>query len=335
MTVLIVDGNNLAHRCRHVFSLSYQGYDTSVTYGVLSVLHSVMLKHAPEAVIVCWDGGIPQFRMRYCPTYKQHRNHDDDPTYDEFLDQVRELQDTLPMFGVCSVRRHEVEADDLMYQAALMLSGDKILMTSDQDLYQAVVTLTDTVVYSPSRDEIIGPANFEELTGVRPDWNWWMTYRALVGDSSDGIPGASQIGHKRALQLLERYGGSHTAMINDALNPGTVEGPTMSISMSNNLGMFGHQGFTRSYATMRLDKDRCGARRELLRAFSGWQSYSHKDVKQFLMAYNMLSLEQPEFYRAFRSLGSPESHLIGGIGTSLRIPAIAPSRQATECLDDS
>lgn len=328
MLTLIVDGQNLAHRCRHTFSLSSNGVDTSVTYGFLRTLHTIMLRYAPDVVVVCWDGGVPEYRRKYCPTYK-NRDRSEDDTYEEFMAQVIELQDILPSFGVTSVRKVGAEADDLMYQTALLLTGNKIIMTTDQDLYQAVLSVDDVTVYSPTKDLEITKANFEEVTGVEPDWGTWMTYRAMVGDSSDGIPGAHGIGPKFALNTIKLCGGSPSAIINIANGKGDPE-LKLSVSTATKLGMFGISGFQNAYKVARLDHDLIGSRQALLDEFANWQPYDHHEVKDFLMYYIMTSLQEPEFYKSFRLLQSPQEVLTDEIGTSLPIPIVAPAREALD-----
>jgi hypothetical protein len=287
-----------------------------------------MRTYTPNVVIVCWDGGAPEYRYEYCPTYKQ-RDHSDDDTYEDFLEQVIELQDVLPYFGVTSVRKIGAEADDLMYQAAVMLTGSKVIMTTDQDLYQAIF-LPDTTVYSPTKDIEVTKDNFTEATdGVAPDWETWMTYRAMVGDSSDGIPGCHGIGHKYALNILELYGSSPSTIVNIANGKYSNDGPNtkkMSMSMAGKVGVFGLGGFTMAYKVSRLDHDLCGAKAALFEAFANWQPFDRDEVRAFLAEYLMVSLQEPSFYKLFASLEDPE----GQLRCQVRVPRIAPAREALD-----
>lgn len=325
--ILIVDGSNLAHRCRHVFHLSYQNIDVSVTYGFIRTLWSTMQKYDPMVVIVCWDGGAPQYRYDRCPTYKR-RDHTDDPDYPVFLDQVMELQDVLPILGVLSVRRKQIEADDLMYHAAAMLDGKKVIMTTDQDLYQAVVNdyAGNIVVYSPTKELEITRDNFEKEVGVKP--TEFLVYRSLVGDSSDNIPGCKGIGPKTAMELLVAYKSSPTAMVNTARGIGDPAAPKMSKSVAEKLIAFGHQGFSDMFVTMRLDRDMCGARRALLEAFDAWEVYQHSEVVGFLKQYAFASLIDVDFYRSFKGLRDPSEFLKDV--SSIRMPSVPPTRVSSE-----
>lgn len=137
--LLIIDGNNLAHRARHSFNLSNAGVDTSVIYGFLHVLTSYMRRYNPDAILVAWDYGIPEFRRVAVPEYKANRKHDDDPEdYQDFLRQMRELSSILPKCGILSVRHSGAEADDIMSQASQLSVDEAYIITSDKDLLQCV-----------------------------------------------------------------------------------------------------------------------------------------------------------------------------------------------------
>lgn len=321
-TVLIVDGSNVAYRARHAYNLSYRGVDTSVVYGFLRILWSELGLRDCDAVVVCWDGGTPGHRLEACPGYKQHRDHSDDPEYPDFIRQVRELQSLLPMLGVCSVRRRFVEADDLMYHAACLLCGNELfVLTTDSDLYQAVLTIPDVTVVSG--DLIVTRQNFENVTEVRSDWMTWMTYRCMVGDSSDGLVGVPGIGHKRAIEILKQYGNNPVSIVNAASGHGPK---SMVGANADRISAFGIDGFRRMFRTIRLDKDLCGARSALLREFERWRPVEAEEVREYLHSYALVSLMEPAFYRSFACLVGP-MECVGNL-SELRVPKIVSVRKA-------
>lgn len=325
MRTLIVDGNNLAHRCRYAFDLSYRQYDVSVTYGFLRTLWSVMEQYTPDVVVVCWDGGVPDYRYEACETYKK-RDHGNEEDYAEFIRQVRELDEILPLFAISSVRKVGCEADDLIYHIAFLLVGEKVVLTTDEDMYQMLLNkhLGDVVINSPVKNIEITKDNFEEVTGVKLDWEYWMTYKAFVGDSSDGIKGVQGIGPKRAKKLLENYEDCSVRIVNSACDSGKLEG--MSEAVVKSVVEFGHEGFIKAARTMRLDRDMCGARAALLNEFANWQGYAHGDVVRFLKNYAFVSLIDPAFYKLFRNLRKP---LLRDV--DYRVPVIfAKSRRFVE-----
>lgn len=318
-TLLIVDGSNLAHRCRHVFSLSYKGLDVSVLYGFLRTLYSVMQTYDPTAVIVCWDGGVPAFRYQAIPTYKRH-THADDPSYPDFLDQLDQLGELLPTMGVLSLRRRGTEADDLMYAAAAMLpTAQVVIMTTDRDLYQALA-LPHVRIYNPSKEEEVTRETFEAVSdGVK--YFEWTLYRAMVGDSSDGVPGVVGVGHKKALALLRSIDHAYSFVTIVTKAQRTLEGVEIGISKSDaqKLVACGIEGFANTLKATALAYDRCGARLAVWEALPFWTPCEVEAVRGFLASLAFVSLMEPEFYRLFGKLQSPQRWFVG---MGLRYPRV-------------
>lgn len=284
-STLIIDGNNLAHRCRHVFHLSNKGVDVSVTYGMLHNISSLISRFQPESIIVCWDGGIPEFRRKAVPDYKANRDHGDPLEYDNFLRQVDELCDyALPLMGIVSVQRCGIEADDLLYHASRIFRGDHLIVTGDKDLFQAVNSVTD--VYSPSKETVIDMANFEEVVGVkREDYIDW---RALQGDSSDNIAGVPGIGEVTATKLFKEFG-TLTNITNAA--SGHYPGPEkLSPKIATSIASFGFDRICKNIYITALYADRIGSRFALTQAVSQWHPANKDSVKKYLMRNAFVSL---------------------------------------------
>jgi DNA polymerase-1 len=322
MDALIVDGNNLAHRCRHVFQTSYQSHDTSVRYGFLRVLLTKIRDLDPNIVVVCWDGGVPQFRYERCKTYKR-RDRSDDPDYDVFLEQMVEVRQLLrKVCGVVSVMSKGLEADDLMYHAAQLLDVDtKTILTGDKDMYQAVANDKTGRTQVLSKDTLITRENFEEHSDGVP-MESWMDYRTMVGDSSDGYPGIVGVGPVNAKKLLDIYG-TPTAIVNAANGVGDPNLPEMTPAMAEKVRRFGLKGFQDGHAVMRLDKDRFGARRILQRAFNEWTPCIPHEVRAYLTKYMCVSLVEGGMYRLFTNLVSPADYMVEG----LRMPVVPPAER--------
>lgn len=301
-TVLIFDGNNTAHRARHTHELSYKNLDVSVSYGVLNMLSAAIKKFDNvTSVIVCWDGGVPEFRYKRIPTYKR-RDHSDDESYAEFIRQVQELHNILPKFGVYSLRKLKAEADDLMYHTSRMIHSDyrKIIISTDQDLLQCVNK--DTVVWQPNKEVLITQENFKEYTGLETEH--FLTYRCMVGDSSDGIPGIKGIGEKIALKLIEDYNGAAATIVNAALgiNP---EAKPMSASVADKVRNFGIKGFADVMSAIRLDIDNCGVKIDINKVLSEVYEFDPQQVNNYLKSYAFASLMSSQFYDCFKNLRKP------------------------------
>lgn len=209
-TVILVDGNNLAHRCKHTYKLSYQGSDTSIPYGVLRSLSTLYHKFNPYRIIVCFDQGFPARRRELVPSYKISRHNGDNPEdYAATREQIANLYDWLPRFGIFTSRLENYEADDLIAQYSRYLPGlfnqDRqrvLIISGDKDLYQLVSDRVD--VCDPMKtNKLITLENFKEVTGVASES--YLLYRALMGDSSDEVPGVYGIGEVKAARIVEKY----------------------------------------------------------------------------------------------------------------------------------
>lgn len=211
-TVMLVDGNNLAHRCKHVYKLSYQGSDTSIQYGVLRSLTALYKKFNPYRILVAFDKGFPAMRRELVPTYKISRHKDDSEDYQATKEQIDSLYDWLPRFGIFTARLDGFEADDLIAQYCRYLTRffqrneqRTLVVSGDHDLYQLVIPAELRVdVCDPMKlNKIINLHNFKETVGVEPES--YLLYRSLLGDNSDEVPGVYGIGEVRGKKIVENF----------------------------------------------------------------------------------------------------------------------------------
>jgi DNA polymerase-1 len=206
--LLVIDGDNLAHRAYHSIPKSLKAADgrpINAFVGWTNMVLYLWETEQPRGIFVAWDTlGVDTYRHKLWPTYQGGR------VFDHAI--VRQL-DLLPglatAFGFGVGKAPGYEADDFMEAAATAETkrgGHSLLLTTDRDAYQLV---SDQVtVLAPRagiRDLIrIGPPQVVERMGVLPEQV--PDFKALAGDSSDGIPGARGIGPKAAASLLLQYG---------------------------------------------------------------------------------------------------------------------------------
>jgi 5'-3' exonuclease len=309
----------MAYRAKYAFSLSNRGEDVSVSYGMLRMIKKLMERFEPKSVIVCWDGGVPEFRCKAVPSYKANRHKDDDPLeYESFLAQMIELDTyAFPLMGIISARKEGAEADDLMHHASRILLEDSIIVTSDKDLIQSVNPQVD--VYSPNKDKLYTLDNIEDELDI--PLTQYIDWRALQGDSSDNIPGVKGIGEKTATKLFKEYG-TLTGIVNKALgiNP---NGKKMSERMSENIKDFGFRKLTANIKVMALYADRVGARMAIIDAVDHCKPSSKDRIKRYLINNAFVSLMDGEFYHSLTELECPQLYIEG-----VQCPAIAPKRTA-------
>lgn len=317
-TLLVVDGNNICHRARHKYDLDNRGTDVSITYGFMHMLFSYMRKFKPNSVVVCWDGGVPQYRRDKLPIYKANRVHikdGDELEWENFLHQMHEIRDiSLPLMGVLSVWRHEIEADDLMYQMVRLSAHayDKIVVCSgDKDLWQCCKLGDHVIVYTSSNVEITR-TDVENHSGC--PITEYVTWRALQGDSSDNIPGVKGIGPVRATALLQEY--RHLSGVYNAAMDGKLG------AIGSNIISFGFNALVNNVYIMTLAFDRTGSRKVLLDGTYTWNSYDGVGFKHYLMRNAFISFMDPAIYSQLSKLECPI------IDDSYRIPIISPRRYA-------
>jgi DNA polymerase-1 len=207
-SLLIVDGDNLAHRAYHSTPKTITGADgapINAVVGFFGMLVNLWTKERPRAVFVAWDTlGVETYRHALWPAYQSGRVFDR-----ELVRQLEALPELCAAFGLGVGRRAGSEADDLMAAAAvaeLGRGGTCLVLTTDRDAYQLV---SDRVtILAPRRGarelDRIGPREVVERLGVLPEQV--PDFKALSGDSSDRIPGLRGIGPKSAAALLLEHG---------------------------------------------------------------------------------------------------------------------------------
>jgi 5'-3' exonuclease len=278
---LVIDGNHLAYRCKFVYALSYNGIDTSVTYGFLKSLVTLYDKFHPSSIVVCWDGGIPEFRRVAVPEYKAGRHVDEDPlAREDFYRQMNELHKMFSYMNILSIRGHGIEADDLMYHFTRMAIDKTIIVTGDKDLYQAINAKTK--VYNPGKEKLYDENAVMDEFGISVEQ--LVDWRALQGDGSDNIPGVSGIGEKTSTKLFKEWG-SLTAIINAALghDPGKMV-HQLSPALSAKICAFGMERIFKNIYVMALYADRVGARKVILDAYDEERlPYSRTFITRYLL----------------------------------------------------
>lgn len=209
MTLILIDGHAIAYRSYFAFIknplTNSRGQNTSAVFGFTRMLMLVQKRYRPDYFAVAFDSGEETERHREFPEYKANR----DEMPDDLSSQLPILFDLLDAFGVPVLMEPGYEADDILATVARQASSqgmDVRIVTSDKDLLQL---LSDRVhVIRPSKgtgltDEV-GPEFLEDKYGLRPPQI--IDLLALMGDSSDNIPGVRGIGEKTALRLLHDFG---------------------------------------------------------------------------------------------------------------------------------
>ncbi|NIF60850.1 DNA polymerase I [Enterobacter sp. Ap-916] len=209
--LILVDGSSYLYRAYHAFPplTNSRGEPTGAMYGVLNMLRSLILQYQPTHAAVVFDAKGKTFRDELFEDYKSHRP----PMPDDLRAQIEPLHAMVKAMGLPLLAVSGVEADDVI--GTLALEAEKagrpvLISTGDKDMAQLVtpgVTLINTMT-----NTILGPEEVLTKYGVPPELI--IDFLALMGDSSDNIPGVPGVGEKTAQALLQGLGGLDTLYAN-------------------------------------------------------------------------------------------------------------------------
>lgn len=204
--LILVDGSSYLYRAYHAFPplTNSAGEPTGAMYGVLNMLKSLLMQYQPSHVAVVFDAKGKTFRDELFEHYKSHRP----PMPDDLRAQIAPLHEMVKAMGLPLLAVSGVEADDVIGTLALEAGkqGRSVLIsTGDKDMAQLVTP--DITLINTMSNTVLGPEEVEEKYGVPPALI--IDFLAMMGDSSDNIPGVPGVGEKTAQALLQGLGGMH------------------------------------------------------------------------------------------------------------------------------
>ena len=207
--LLLIDANSLIHRCFHALPplTSPSGEPINAIYGLSSILLKILRDHQPEYVAAAFDRPEPTFRDSMYKDYKAQRP----PTADTLIPQLIKAREVFQKFGITALEKAGYEADDIVGTLAekfkkiadisvIIFSGDKDNLQLIDGNMVVVELLKTGVSKTVTYDERL----FLQDYGFSP--KQLIDYKALVGDTSDNIPGVNGIGPKGATDLIKEYG---------------------------------------------------------------------------------------------------------------------------------
>ena len=201
--LVLIDGSSYLYRAFHALPplTNSKGVPTGAVYGVLNMLLKFLREYSPARIAVVFDAPGRTFRDELFAEYKANRP----PMPDDLRTQLAPLLAAVEGLGLPMLRIEGVEADDVIGTLACRAAaaGQQVLIsTGDKDMAQLVdghITLINTMSNSVL-----------DRAGVKTKFDVWpeqiIDYLALVGDSSDNIPGIDKVGPKTAAKWLNTYG---------------------------------------------------------------------------------------------------------------------------------
>lgn len=203
--IMIIDGNNLLHRCYHKFTqlTSRSGESTSMIYGFPYVTSSLLVKFGPQELYIVFDGGRSIHRKSILPDYKK-RDQKLGFDYEDFQKQKEIVMELMVAFGATIIYQKGTEADDWVYKllrSNYLKDSYTTIVSSDKDFHQLLEP--GITIFNPFNDKRINHRNLKTFYGYEADQA--VDYLILDGDKSDNIPGYPQMGPKRITQFLEEH----------------------------------------------------------------------------------------------------------------------------------
>jgi DNA polymerase I len=200
--LVLIDGSSYLFRAFHALPplMSSKGQATGAIKGVISMIKKLMSEYPKSHIAVVFDAKGKTFRNDIYPEYKANRP----PMPDELRTQISPIHDIVRLMGLPLLVVDDVEADDVIGTLAHQATESKmdvLISTGDKDMAQLVnqhITLINTMT-----NTVMDPEGVVEKFGVRPDQI--IDYLALVGDTSDNIPGVPKCGPKTAVKWLTAH----------------------------------------------------------------------------------------------------------------------------------
>ncbi|MGM9575418.1 MAG: DNA polymerase I [Oscillospiraceae bacterium] len=209
MKLVILDGNSIVNRAFYgIRQLSApDGTPTNGVYGFLAILRKLIDAEKPDSLCVAFDLKAPTFRHKRYDGYKAQRKG----MPEELAVQIPILKEVLDEMGILRLELEGYEADDLLGTVGKRCEAsgwDCRIVTGDKDSFQ-LISETTHVCHVKSRmgqteTKEYTPELFREEYGFEPVRI--IDLKALMGDTSDNIPGVAGVGEKTAMDLVQRYG---------------------------------------------------------------------------------------------------------------------------------
>jgi len=225
--VLLLDGHSLAFRAFFALPdtlVTSSGQVTNAVYGFTAMLIKLLADERPQGVVVCFDKGVPQFRVDQYAEYKAGRA----ATPDLFKQQLPLIGEVLETLRVPAVELEGYEADDLLATLTKHAREEEfevIIVTGDRDILQLVRDGVSVIMTRRGISDVIrydAPTVLERY-GIPPEK--WTDFVALKGETSDNLPGVPGIGDKTAAQLINKYGDIESVIAHaDELTPKLRDG---------------------------------------------------------------------------------------------------------------
>ena len=212
--IVLIDGHSILNRAFYVVPdlTNSEGLHTNAIYGFLNILFKILEEEKPEYLTVAFDVHAPTFRHEMYAAYKGTRK----PMMEELRQQVPVMKEVLEAMGVKMVEQAGLEADDILGTLSKRLESqgmDVSILSGDRDLLQLATEKVKIRIPKTkggkTEVEDYYAADVKSRYEVTP--KEFIDLKALMGDTSDNIPGVPSVGEKTATKIITEYGSIENA----------------------------------------------------------------------------------------------------------------------------
>lgn len=202
--LLAIDGNSILNRAFYGVRplTTASGLPTNAVYGMVNIISRHIDELSPDYFAVAFDMKAPTFRHEVYKEYKANRHG----MPDELAVQRPYAYDFMQAIGAYCIEKEGFEADDILGTLAAMGEKEDVhvyILTGDRDSLQLISEKTSVILATNTEPILFDTEKFREKYGILP--SQFVDVKALMGDSSDNIPGVRGIGEKTALSLISKY----------------------------------------------------------------------------------------------------------------------------------
>ncbi len=203
--ILVIDGNSIINRAYYGMRplTTKSGKSTHAVYGMINMISRQLADIKPDFAAVAFDLKVPTFRHKMYDGYKAGRH----ATPDDLISQFPDAKECLDLMGLHIMELEGYEADDIQGTVARLAHSEpdceSYIFTGDRDLLQLIDDKVTVLLAKNSDTKVMRRAEFREEYGIEPEQ--FVDMKALMGDSSDNIPGVAGVGKKTAEALIQNF----------------------------------------------------------------------------------------------------------------------------------
>ena len=203
--ILVIDGNSIINRAYYGMRplTTKSGKTTHAVYGMINIISRQLSAIKPDYAAVAFDLKAPTFRHQMYDGYKAGRH----ATPDDLISQFPDAKECLALMGLHVLELPGYEADDIQGTVARMAHSqpdtEAYILSGDRDLLQLIDDKVKVLLATNTETKVMDKDSFRQEYGIDP--SCFVDMKALMGDSSDNIPGVTGVGKKTAQTLIENF----------------------------------------------------------------------------------------------------------------------------------